>query len=888
MPAPGSRLGRFEILELLGAGGMGEVYRARDSRLGREVALKLLPEQFVRDTQRLARFERETQVLASLNQPNIAALHEIVVLEGSHALVLELVEGETLSERIARGALPVPEALGIAAQIATALDAAHERGIVHRDLKPGNVKLRPDGTVKLLDFGIAKVLDPTSTTGNPADVTLTAAEAPGGAARILGTPAYMSPEQARGMAVDKRGDIWSFGCVLYEMLSGARAFGGEAPSDVIAKVIEREPDFAALPAELPGSIQRLLQRCLEKDRRRRLRDIGDARLELLDALDHPGGEPTATGPFTARAASRNPWVRRRVLAASVTFAVALAVTAAWFAQRGNAPAPLVTRFAITEQNYAGGGLAISADGTRIAYLDDRGLVVRSRDRLESKLVATSNIVQGNPFFSPDGEWVGFRGWEALRTVPANGGPVATVADRQSAAVGVWAGDDIFFAGSTGLFRTSARGGAPPVALAAPAAGEQIVSVQALPARRAVLFTVIPTRGNVYGMAASLPSARIEALDLVTGRRQVVVRGGGRPRYTSTGHLLYVNGGTLYAVPFDISQLRTRGTAVPVIVTEGLLDYDVSDDGTLIYQAALTKEERQLAWVDRRGHATSLGAPAMSYAYPRVSPDGRRVAIDVMDAADRDIWMWDIGRRTLERFTKDPTGNPIVTWSPDGSHLAFGSERSGVSNVYRQASDGSGEPERLLASDALQMPISYTPDGRLLVSVDVAGQQRDIYLMTLDGQRKSEPLIHGPANELWAEVSPDERWVAYDSDESGQFEVYVRPYPNAYQGSRWQVSAAGGRQPVWSRDGRELFYRNFSGALMSVPVAAGPGFAPGRPVRLFEGTGYTGAGSQGSGRTYDVSPDGSRFLMVQTGEQFSTPLVAVLNWFEELKRLAPVR
>jgi eukaryotic-like serine/threonine-protein kinase len=887
MPAPGSRLGRFEILELLGAGGMGEVYRARDLRLGREVALKLLPEQFVRDTQRLARFERETQVLASLNQPNIAALHEIVAVEGSHALVLELVEGETLSERIARGALPLPEALGIAAQIATALDAAHERGIVHRDLKPSNVKLRPDGTVKLLDFGIAKVMDPITMASNPGAVTLTAAEVPGGGARILGSPAYMSPEQARGMAVDKRGDIWSFGCLLYEMLSGVRAFGGEAPSDVIAKVIEREPDFSALPAELPFTVRRLLQRCLEKDRRRRLRDIGDARLELLDAIDKPGSEPTATGPFAARAASRNPWVRRRVLAVLVMVAAALAGSAAWLAQRGNGPALLVTRFAIADDSYAGGGLAISADGTRIAYLNDSGLVVRSRDRLESKTVAAVNIVQGNPFFSPDGEWVGFRGWEALRMVPANGGRVATVADRHTAAVGNWVGEDIYFASATGLFRTSARGGAP-VKVAAPAEGEQFVSVQVLPARRAIMFTVIPTRGNVYGMAANLPGARIEALDLVTGLRQVVVRGGGRPRYTSTGHLLYVSGGTLYAVPFDVSQLRTRGAAVPVIVAEGLLDYDVSAEGTLIYQSALTERLRELAWVDRRGRATSLGAPAMTYAYPRISPDGTRVAIDVIDASDRDIWMWDIGRRTIERFTKDPTGNPIVTWSPDGSQLVFGSERSGVSNAYRQASDGSGEPERLLASDALQMPISYTPDGRLLVSVDVAGQQRDIHLMTLDGEHKSEPLIHGPANELWAEVSPDGRWVVYDSDESGQFEVYVRPFPNAYQGSRWQISAAGGRQPLWSHDGRELFYRDFSGALMAVPVAAGPGFAPGRPVRLFEGTGYTGSGAQGGGRTYDVSADGSRFLMVRTGDQASTPLVVVLNWFEELKRLAPTR
>jgi serine/threonine-protein kinase len=883
MPVPGSRIGRFEILELLGAGGMGEVYRARDLRLGRDIALKLLPEKFLRDAQRLARFERETQVLASLNHPNIAALHEILVLEGSHALVLELVEGETLSERIERGAVPVPEALGIAAQICTALDAAHERGVVHRDLKPGNVKLRPDGTVKLLDFGLAKVLDPSATPGDPAAATLTSVE-PASGTRIFGSPAYMSPEQARGLPVDKRGDVWSFGCLLYEMLSGVRAFGGDRPSDVIAKVIEREPDFSLLPAQLPSSIRRLLQRCLQKDRRRRLRDIGDARLELLDAIDNPGSEPTATGASAARAATYKPRLRSRVAIAALT--VALLGASIWFMQRRDAPAPLVTRFAIDEPTSAASGMAISRDGMRIAYVTGKGLVVRSRDRLDTTLVATRNLVEGTPFFSPDGEWVGFRGWNALRTVPATGGRVATVADRYPAAEGQWIGDDILFAGMTGVYRTPAKGG-EPVQLATAVEGEQIVSVEMLPARNAILFTVIPTRSYMSGLSGSLPSARIESLDLKSGERHIVVRGGGQPRYTRTGHLLYVSGGTLFAAAFDTRSLRIKGEAVPVIVTEGLLNYDISGEGTLVYQSERVDDQRDLVWVDRQGNITSLGAPERSYLYPRISPDGTRVAIDVSSPEGRDIWMWDLRRRTLENFTKDPTGNPLVAWSPDGRELAFGSERSGVPNAYRQAADGSGEPERLLPTDALQMPVSFTPDGKLLYSVGVRGAHRDIHEMTLDGERKGVPLIHGPANELWAEVSPDKHWLVYDSDESGQFEVYVRPYPNPYEGSRWQISAAGGRQPVWSRDGRELFYRDFSGALMAVPIMAGPDFAPGPPVRLFEGTGLMGAGAQGGGRTYDVGPDGSRFLMVRAGNQAATPLVVVLNWFEELRRLAPI-
>jgi eukaryotic-like serine/threonine-protein kinase len=889
MLAPGTRLDRFEIIELLGAGGMGEVYRAHDSRLRRDVALKLLPGNFLGDAQRRARFERETQVLASLSHPNIGALYEIVAVPGSHALVLELVEGETLAERITAGALPVTEALGIAAQMAMALEAAHERGVVHRDLKAGNVKLRPDGTVKLLDFGLAKAFDPAVAEIAAAAVTVTAVEMPGmGGPRILGSPAFMSPEQARGQPVDKRTDIWSFGCLLYEMLCGKRAFAGDRVSEVIAQILEREPDFAALPPALPASIQRLLRRCLEKDRRQRLRDIGDARLELLDALSNDAAEPTATGPLTARSSFAGSRVRRGVLAMAIVTA-AVAGAWAWTAWRPatiEAPRPPM-RFSIPVSTTAAWGLAISADGSQIAYGTSRGLEVRALGSLESTLVAPSNIVLGQPFFSPDGKWVGFKGWESLKRVPVTGGKVVMLADRVFP-VGTWAGNDIVFGDTRGLFRIPAAGG-EPVKLLATEGVEQIVSVEMLVERKAVLFTVIPTRGNVPGISASMPSARIEALDLRTGKRHVVLHGGGRPRLTSHGHLLYASGGTLHAVGFDSNLLQTRGEPVAVLVTPGLLDFDVSADGTLVYQSNSAVQSKELLWVDRQGREESMGAPARAYLYPRISPDGNRVAIDVSESgADRDIWIWDLRRATLELFSKDPAHNPLVAWSPDGRHLAYGSERSGVSNVYRLASDGSGEPEHLVDSDALQMPISYAPDGRLLVSVGVAGQQRDVYLMAPDEKRSIEPLIHSPANELWAEVSPDGRWVTYDSDESGQFEIYVRPFPDAYSGSRWQVSSGGGRQPMWSRDGREIFYRDFSGALLSVPVGPGTAFAPGRPVKLFENRGYIGGGAQGGGRTYDVAPDGRRFLMIKnTGPAEPPQLVVVLNWFEELRRLAPI-
>ena len=890
MAFTGSRLDRFEVRELLGRGGMGEVYRAHDTRLRRDVALKLLLEDFLRDPRRLARFERETQLLASLNHPNIAALYEILAVAGSHALVLELVEGETLTERIGRGALPMSEAVAIAVQITLALEAAHEQGIVHRDLKPGNVQLRPDGTVKLLDFGLAKVFDPVAAGGDPGAVTLTAVGQPGGgAAQVLGSPAYMSPEQARGMPVDKRTDVWAFGCLLYEMLCGVRAFPGERSTDVIAKIIEREPDFSLLPEQTPAAIQRLLRRCLEKDRRRRLRDIGDARIELLEAIDNPSAQSTASGTFMGGVPVRRRFALRPV--ALTLVAAAMGAAAVWLALRSGstAPVPRVTRFAIPESSLRSGGLAISKDGAQIAYMTSGGLVVRARDRLESRLVASSAITQGLPFFSPDGQWVGFRGWEALRKVPATGGEAKVLAD-QIFPSGAWSGGDIIFGDTRGLFRVSAAGG-KPVRLAATEEVEQIVSVEVLPQRNAVLFTVIPTRGNADSSRtmATLSAARIESLDLRTGKRQLVLRGGGQPRYTSTGHLLYASGGTLYAVAFDVEHLRTRGSAVPVLTTQGSLDFDISAEGTLVYEVFSAGASSELVWVDRHGREQPLGAPPMAYLYPRISPDGKRVAIDVAADGARDVWMWDLERATLELFTKnDPSGNPIVTWSPDGRELVFGSERSGVSNVYRQAADGSGQPERLFVTDAMQMPISYVPDGRLLVSVGVTGQQRDIYLATVDGKRHIDPLIHSPANELWAEVSPDRRWISYDSDESGQFEVYVRPFPDAYGGGRWQISTGGGRQSLWSRNGRELFYRDFSGALMSVPVKPGSGFEPGRPVKILDGRNYGGAGSRGGGRTYDVTADGTRFLMVKPrGLQESPQLVVVLNWFEELKRLAPI-
>lgn len=900
MPATGTSFGDYEVLELLGSGGMGEVFRARDTRLGRDVAIKVLPERFTLDTRRRTRFEREARVLAALNHPNIAMLHAVEEIGGGQVIVLELVEGETLSERIARGPIPVPEALAIARQIAAALEAAHERGIIHRDLKPSNIKLRSDGAVKLLDFGLAKAFDPLAEEAGAQAITATIEVADG---TILGTPAYMSPEHARGLPVDKRADIWAFGCVLYEMLTGKVAFQGERASDVVAKIIEREPDFDALPAEVPSAVRQLLRRCLRKDPRERLRDIGDARLALEEVsaeqlsfdLRPDGAAPGASWWSRAKASRKNRAVvagfALAAVAAVVTIDVALRLREQPVPE--TAPAP-VTRFSIPASvipsAYAR-SLAISRDGARFAYISDRGLVVRARDRVENmelSLQGDSNF--GAPFFSPDGQWIAYYEGQRLMKAPADGGPAVVIADVGPAAIGDWSSDGIVYADMNGVYRVSPDGGVPQRLAVELGASEQAVFPQLIPGRNAVLFTVVPTRTLTPADLASLPSARVDVLDLTNGTRRTILRGGGRAQYVSTGHLVYLLRDALYAVAFDAERLEVRGAAGQVVSGIRNAEYALAEDGTLVYHSGGPRPNNTLVWVDRQGREEPLGAPPRRYIYPRMSPDGTRVALDLQGPVDRDIWIWDLQRRTLERFTVDPTGNPLVAWSRDSKALAFGSDRFGLTNLFMQSADGSGEPQRLLVSDRIQMPLTFAPDGRLLFSADVAGRGRDILALSMDGSRRVEPVLNTAANDLTAEVSSDGRWIVYDSDETGQFEVYVRPYPQTYSAGRWQISSGGGRQPMWSADGREIFFRDFDGAMWALPVELHPTFKPGVAVRLFGGEPYLGRGRLMGGRTYDLAPDGRRFLMIKQDPDAdgagASSLVVVLNWFEELKRAVP--
>jgi serine/threonine protein kinase/Tol biopolymer transport system component len=936
--SPGTRLGPYEILAPLGAGGMGEVYRARDARLGRDVAIKILPDAFVADAERLARFEREAQVLASLNHPHVAAIYGIEDAPSTdsaqagrlRALVLELVEGPTLAEHLvrlkadttgtgavasvvsgfSRAGMPIDEVLAIARQIADALEAAHDQGIIHRDLKPANIKIRPDGTVKVLDFGLAKAFDTTSA-GRPSSVsmspTLTAATQFG---VILGTAAYMAPEQARGKTVDKRADIWAFGCVLYEMLTGRRAFGGDEVSDTLAFVITKDIEWDALPPDTPSSIRRLLHRCLEKDPKRRLHDIADARLELDEP---PDTRPTTHDQrqTTDDQRSTTTWWRRALPAVAVVVASALTGLAVWTVMRPAPAKPVsVQRYPITlpaSASYvgeAGGELAVSPDGTRLVYpaveAGKRLLYLRNLDQLDAQPIRGTDDAY-NPFFSPDGEWIGFftAGGSPngkLKKVAVRGSPPLTLSDT-SFPTGAWLADDtIVFsrpaAGGWTLFRMPAAGGVATQLTTPDAEKKESLHVwpEVLPGGHDILFTVSP--------GLSFDEAHIAVLSLGTGKYRTVIEQGYHPRYVSTGHLVYMLSGNLMAVPFDVNRQQTTGPPVPIVEgvrgrsATGEAGFAVSGTGFLIYAPGVTTTGglRTLVWVDRNGREEPIGVPPRTYSLPRLSPDRTRVAVDIRDQ-ENDIWIWDLARRNLTRLTFDPKLDVSPVWAPDGRRIFFGSQRAGVlPNVYWQAADGTGQAERLVESPNQQIPQAASPDGKRLLLRDANPKTgSDIVMLSIDDRRVT-PLLHTTFAEQNPDISPDGHWIAYESNESGSNQISVRPFPDV-AGGGWQVSTGGGTRPVWARSGRELFYVVSAEAvrMMAVPVQGGTTFSAGNPHVLFEGR-YI-ATTVNNGRTYDVSADGQRFLMIKDRLNDVTTsagpsFVFVLNWFDELKRLAP--
>ena len=873
--AAGTRFGAYEVLEPLASGAMGEVYRARDTRLSREAALKILPPTAQLDAVRRARFEREARTLASLSHANIATLFGFEESGGLQALAMEFVEGQTLADHLTRpdrkGGLALAEVLRIARQIADALDAAHEHGIIHRDLKPGNVIVRPDGTVKVLDFGLATNAPHSDTNGTASTLT--------GAGTVIGTPAYMSPEQARGQRVDRRTDIWSFGCVLFELLSGRRAFDGATSSDVLVAVLEHDPDWSRLPLSTPEALRRLLDRCLTKDPRRRLRDIGDVVLELQDGTNGTGLPGMATA--------------RRWWPAAAAIVGAAAGAAGWLAWGRTPVTPIEpTRFALSFPAEAPmsviggidlGHLAISPDGSRIVYPTPRGLAVKSRDRLDVTFIDLPGENANSPFFSPDGQWIAYTtSSTTLRKVSVSGGASVLVADTGNAAVGAWGDSGIVFADQRGLFRVAANGGrvqAVPLELGP---NEQATLPDVLPGGRVALVTIISTKSNTPLRAATEASSRIDAADLETGARKTIVIGGGQPRYLASGHLAFGAGQTMRAVAFDPKTLQVRGTPAEVMTDNGSAFFGASREGTIVFMRGSDMGNMAtLVWVDRIGHEEALGAPIREYVYPRLSPDGRRIALDI-GGPNRDIYVWDIARRVLQRLTTDPAEDAVMRWSPDGSRIVYANSRYGIPNVFWQRADGTGTAERMFESSSLNQPNTFTPDGGLLVSELVPGRGRGLIVATL---RPPQTRRHLLDNAMTGELSPNGQWLAYGSPQSGQLEVYVTSYPDAR--GRWQISTGGGRQPAWSRDGRELFYRDFSGALITVPVKTSPTFEAGPSRRLFSDPAYHGAGSSLSDRTYDVSLDGRRFVMIRNIDQPPRSIAVVQHWFDELRRRVPV-
>jgi len=905
MLSPGTRLGPYEILSALGAGGMGEVYRARDTKLNRDVAIKVLLPSVANDPDRLARFSREAQVLASLNHPNIAAIYGIEESSGVTALVIELVGGEDLSQRIARGPISIDDALPIARQIAEALEAAHEHGIIHRDLKPANVKVRPDGTVKVLDFGLAKALDQGSGirdqgSGGAANSPTITTPAMTQMGMILGTAAYMAPEQAKGRVVDRRADIWAFGAVLFEMLTGTRAFPGEDLTDTLAAVVRAEPNWTLLPAGLPAAVVVYLRRCLNKDPRQRAQAIGDVRLALEGAFETAAPQTTAAPSPAPR--------RRTIVIATATLLVgaAVATLATWALTR---PAPVTlqpVRFALAPtaaQALAIQGfdrdLVLSADGTYLVYVagPDQQLMVRAIDALEA--VPLQGITEArSPFLSPDGRWVGFFKNTELRKVAIAGGPPVTLCSIVGGPRGAsWGPDDtIIFATNgtaTGLLRVAAAGGTPTVLTTPDAAhgeGDHLFP-SILPNGRAVLFTIPSSSG--------IETAHVAVRDLTTGDTTTLIRGGSQAEYIAPGYLVYAVAGTLRAVRFDPETLAVLSDPVPVVeavttLGSGAAEFSVSRTGALVYVpgGATTEAARSLVWVTRQGHEEPLAAgPARGYVLPRLAPDGTRVALDIRDQ-QQDLWIWDLARQTLTRLTDAPAFDQYPVWTPDSRRIIFLSGRAGVANLYGQAANNTGTVERLTTSPNAQFPQSISPDGtRLVVREVVPTTGLDLRVLRLDPatppgtpSRQTEPLRQTPFTEDNGELSPDGRWLAYQSNESGRFEISVRPFPNADAG-HWTISTSGGTRPLWARSGTELFYLDGAGAMTRVPVQTAPTFSAGTPARLFDTRYFTAA----VGRTYDVSPDGQRFLMIKTAGTDQAPsMVVVLNWLEELKAKLPAK
>jgi eukaryotic-like serine/threonine-protein kinase len=904
---PGTRLGPYEIVALLGAGGMGEVYRARDTKLDREVAIKVLPELFVSDPERVARFQREAKTLASLNHPHIGGIYGLEDTAGVHALVLELVDGPTLADRIAQGPIPLDETLAIAKQIAAALEAAHEQGIIHRDLKPANIKLRPDGAVKVLDFGLAKAMEPMSSASASATAspTITTPAMMTGIGTILGTAAYMSPEQAKGRPADKRSDVWAFGCVVYEMLTGRRPFEGDDVHDTLAAVLRGQPEWSILPDDIGETTRVMLQRCLEKDRSKRLSDIGIARFLITEPA-------LASKPASAPALMHSPpayrwWRRVTPLAASAVVGGAVIGGAVW-QLRPAAPQPSVTRFTFglpegqRITNTGRHAIALSPDGSRIVYEANRRLYVRSLADVEATALPSA---QGgpvtSPVFSPDGRWIAF--WSApgvLYKVAISGGAPIRLCELENPYGITWSGDSLLVGGGErGILRVSSNGG-PPEVIIRVKDDELAQGPQRLPDGRSILFTLAkgtdPDRWD---------GAQIVVQPAGSADRKTIVTGGADGRYVRSGHIVYALAGVLFAQKFDAGRLEVQGEPVPVVEgvrslnQAGAAQFAVSGTGSLLYLPGTTGPQQavsELALLDRSGAVERLKLPQRRYGSPRFSPNGRQLAVGINDGRDANIWVYDLSGNSQIRQLTEGGRNRFPIWTPDGVRIAFQSDREGTPSIFWQQADGSGAAERLTKAEPGQahIPNAWSPNAEvLLFSVRAGTANFSLWSFTLHDKKAAAFAAVQSLTEPSAMFSPDGRSVAYNewNRENGTVgTVYVRPFP----ATSVKFRVGGGVNPFWGSDGKRLYFVAAPGAsaFSVVNVTTEPSFsvsAPGSVPRP-----QLAGGGPNIPRAYDIAPDGQHFVIMVPAETSTTPenvapqLHMVLNWTEELKQRVPSR
>jgi serine/threonine protein kinase len=919
----GKTLAHYEITSLIGKGGMGEVYQAKDTKLGRDVAIKVLPEEFAKDADRVARFQREAKLLASLNHPNIAAIHGLEEVDGTNFLVMELVEGNTLDDRIKSGAIPIEESLKLALQIAEALEAAHEKGVIHRDLKPANIKVTPDGLVKVLDFGLAKAF-----AGEQADLNLSNSPTLSVAATqqgvILGTAAYMSPEQARGKEVDKRADIWAFGVVLFEMLTGESLFSGEDVSSTLARVLEREPDFSSLPSKMNPKVRDILKNCLQKDTKNRFHDIADIRLDLQDILSDPDSILISESPAS------EPLSKKRSSAACIAITAILSVLVSGFVVWKLKPVEpgLITRFDFIipdtqELEYPQFSmLTVSPDGRQFVYNSGKGLYLHSVNTKETRLLVDAGEGPMAPFFSYDGQWVGYMSTteRSLKKISINGGTPDFLCNTDSCLGASWGEDNriIYSIAQHRIMRISANGGQPETLIDA----KDVVFFhpRLLPDGKSLIYTVIDPSGEYQIAVQSLES-----------EKRKVLFPGDCAWYLSTGHLVYALGNNLFAVPFNPVRLEVQGDRAQIGISvfrseiSAAPQYSVSESGTLIYMPGMTDEDnvaqRSLVWMDSEGREEPVAIPPDAYISPKLSPDGKKAVMVVSDGIDTRLWIWDFTLENLIPLTTETSHCFSPIWSPDGKRIIYFSYDKDKAGIYSIAADGTGETDTLFSgTNSFIFPSCWSDkDGKMLLFYELHAAspsiigitltkslaitrstilsglsdiRLDIGMLTMEGGEGKEELLKHNFMESLPQVSPDGQWIAYVSNESGSFEIWIRPFPDVDKG-RCMVSTGGtDSQPVWSPEGQKLYYRN-GDSMMVVDIDKDPINNPGKPKVFFKSENLPAESSIFNSPV--IHPDGKRFLMLkpfETTDDGSKPNIPnkiniILSWFEELKEKVPV-